>query len=124
MKGKREQRLNSELQREIYDILKNKVKDPEISEMFSVLEVDVTNDLRYAKVYVSVYSTDEEKRKSTFAAVQRAAKQVRKELAAVMRIRTVPELTFLLDESSAYGQRIEEILSGITYSDEGERNDD
>ena len=124
MKGKREQRLNSELQREIYDILKKKVKDPEISEMFSILEVDVTNDLRYAKVYVSVYSTDEEKRKSTFAAVQRAAKQVRKELAAVMRIRTVPELTFLLDESSAYGQRIEEILSGITYSDEGERNDD
>ena len=97
MKGKREQRLNSELQREIYDILKNKVKDPEISEMFSILEVDVTNDLRYAKVYVSVYSTDEGKRKSTFAAVQRAAKPVRKELAAVMRIRTVPEITFLLD---------------------------
>ena len=68
MKVKREQRLNSEFQREIYDILKNKVKDPEISEMFSILEVDTTNDLKYAKVYVSVFSTDENKRAATFAA--------------------------------------------------------
>ena len=125
MKVKREQRLNSEFQREIYDILKNKVKDPEISEMFSILEVDTTNDLKYAKVYVSVFSTDEGKREATFAAISRAAKQVRGELSRNMHIRTVPELTFILDNSSVYGQKIDEILSKITYSAEpGEEGED
>ncbi len=125
MKVKREQRLNSEFQREIYDILKNKVKDPEISEMFSILEVDTTNDLKYAKVYVSVFSTDEGKREATFAAISRAAKQVRGELSRTMHIRTVPELTFILDNSSVYGQKIDEILSKITYSAEpGEEGED
>ena len=118
MKVKREQRLNSEFQREIYDILKNKVKDPEISEMFSILEVDTTNDLKYAKVYVSVFSTDENKRAATFAAISRAAKQVRGELSRIMHIRTVPEFTFILDNSSVYGQKIDDILSKITYSTE------
>lgn len=125
MKVKREQRLNSEFQREIYDILKNKVKDPEISEMFSILEVDTTNDLKYAKVYVSVFSTDENKRASTFAAISRASKQVRGELSRTMHIRTVPELTFILDNSSVYGQKIDDILSKITYSTEpGEEGED
>ncbi len=125
MKVKREQRLNSEFQREIYDILKNKVKDPEISEMFSILEVDTTNDLKYAKVYVSVFSTDENKRAATFAAISRAAKQVRGELSRIMHIRTVPELTFILDNSSVYGQKIDDILSKITYSTEpGEEGED
>lgn len=125
MKVKREQRLNSEFQREIYDILKNKVKDPEISEMFSILEVDTTNDLKYAKVYVSVFSADENKRAATFAAISRAAKQVRGELSRIMHIRTVPELTFILDNSSVYGQKIDDILSKITYSTEpGEEGED
>ena len=58
MKLKREQRLNSEFQKEIYNILKNKVKNPMISEMFSISEVDVTNYLIHAKFYVSVFSAD------------------------------------------------------------------
>ena len=66
MNIKREKRLNSEFQREIYDILKYKVKNPDLTEMFSISEVDVTNDLKYAKVYVSVFSTDENKKKATF----------------------------------------------------------
>ena len=48
MNIKREKRLNSEFQKEIYDILKYKVKNPDLTEMFSISEVDVTNDLKYA----------------------------------------------------------------------------
>ena len=115
MKLKREQRLNSEFQKEIYNILKNKVKNPMISEMFSISEVDVTNDLKHAKVYVSVFSSDKEKSQATFEAICDSAKAVRTELSKTMHIRTVPELHFVLDNSAEYGNKIDKILSTITY---------
>ena len=123
MKLKREQRLNSEFQKEIYSILKNKIKNPLITEMFSVSEVDVTNDLKHAKVYVSVFSTDKTKAEQTFQAICESAKAVRTELSKVMHIRTVPELHFVLDGSADYGNKIDKILSTFTYvtnPDDGE----
>ena len=124
MKGKREQRLNSEFQKEIYNILKNKVKNHDITEMFSILEVDVTNDLKYAKVYVSIFSTNAERKQKTFNAICDSAKFVRGELAKIMRIRTVPELKFLMDTSSDYGNKIDQIISGFTYNTpEGDEDD-
>ncbi|MBO4262921.1 MAG: 30S ribosome-binding factor RbfA [Clostridia bacterium] len=122
---KREKRLNSEFQREIYDVLKNRIKDPAITEMFSVSDVDVTSDLKHAKVYVSIFSTDAAKKTATFAAIKNSAKKVRSELGRTMRIRTVPEIYFILDDSAEYGQKIDRILSGITYAEEeGNENDD
>ena len=124
MKGKREQRLNSEFQKEIYNILKNKVKNHDITEMFSILEVEVTNDLKYAKVFVSIFSTNAEKKQKTFKAICDSAKFVRGELAKIMRIRTVPELKFVIDTSADYGQKIDDILSGLTYNTpEGDEDD-
>lgn len=125
MKGKREQRLNSEFQKEIYDILKNKVKNHDITEMFSILDVEATNDLKYAKVFISVFSTNEERKQKTFSAICSSAKFVRGELAKVMRIRTVPEIKFQMDNSADYGNKIEKILSGFTYNTEpGDEDDD
>lgn len=115
MKEKREKRLNSEFQKEIYSILKNKIKDPAISEMFSISEVDVTNDLKHAKVFVSVFSTDKVKAQATFEAICASAKAVRTELSKTMRIRTVPELHFVTDNSTDYGNKIDKILSTLTY---------
>ena len=120
MKEKREKRLNSEFRKEIYDILKYKVSSPFITEMFAVTDVVATNDLKYAKVFVSVFSTDAEKRAKTFAAILGQAKFVRSELSRTMRIRTVPELNFILDDSEEYGQKIDKILNTITYSDNEE----
>lgn len=115
MKEKREKRLNSEFQKEIYSILKNKIKNPAISEMFSISEVDVTNDLKHAKVFVSVFSTDKVKAQETFEAICASAKAVRTELSKTMRIRTVPELHFVTDNSTDYGNKIDKILSTLTY---------
>ncbi len=133
MKEKREKRLNSEFQKEIYSILKNKIKNPAISEMFSISEVDVTNDLKHAKVFVSVFSTDKVKAQATFEAICASAKAVRTELSKTMRIRTVPELHFVTDNSTDYGNKIDKILSTLTYvtsaddetvSESGEIKDD
>ena len=115
MKEKREKRLNSEFQKEIYSILKNKIKNPAISEMFSISEVDVTNDLKHAKVFVSVFSTDKVKAQATFEAICASAKAVRTDLSKTMRIRTVPELHFVTDNSTDYGNKIDKILSTLTY---------
>lgn len=115
MKEKREKRLNSEFKKEIYSILKNKIKNPAISEMFSISEVDVTNDLKHAKVFVSVFSTDKVKAQATFEAICASAKAVRTELSKTMRIRTVPELHFVTDNSTDYGNKIDKILSTLTY---------
>ena len=116
MKNKREQRLNSEFRQEIYDILKNRIKNPAITEMFSIAEVETTSDLKYAKVYVSVFSTDEIRKRKTFEAICDSAKAVRTEMSKRMHIRTVPELRFVTDNSAEYGNKIDEILSKITYS--------
>ncbi len=133
MKEKREKRLNSEFQKEIYSILKNKIKNPDISEMFSISEVDVTNDLKHAKVFVSVFSTDKAKAQATFEAICASAKSVRTELSKTMHIRTVPELHFVTDNSTDYGNKIDKILSTLTYVtpaddetkiDDGENKDD
>ena len=113
MKNVRGQRLNSEYQREIYDIIVNRVKDADITEMVSVLRVEVTPDLKHAKVWISVYSQNEEKRLATYRAVERAAGFIRHELSLVMRQRTVPELHFVLDGSMEYSDKINRLLNEI-----------
>lgn len=124
MKGKRTDRLNSEFRKLIYDVIKNRINSPDITEMFSVTEVDVSPDLKHAKVYISVYSTSEEKCKKTFDAIAKSSPEIRKELARLSSIRYVPELRFYYDGASAYGNKIDKILSTFTYTTSGEEDDD
>ena len=109
----RGERLNAEFQKEIYDVIKRKLKNPLVTEMFSILRVDATSDLSSAKVFVSIYSKDEQKRKTTFNAIQADAKKIRFELAKVIRARTVPELRFILDDSMEYGDKMEKLFKAI-----------
>lgn len=109
----RTDRLNSEFKKEIYEIIARRLNDPEITEMVSVMKVDVSRDLSYAKVFVSVFSTDKEKQKKTFDAICKNAKRIRYELGGSMRIRTVPELSFVLDGSMEYSDKINKIFAEI-----------
>lgn len=113
----RTDRLNPEFQREIYDIITRRLKNPLVTEMFSVLRVDCTKDLSHAKVYISVYSASEEKKNATFKAIKSDAKKIRHELSRSMHIRTVPELNFVLDDSMEYSAKMDKLFSEITYSD-------
>ncbi|MBQ2717623.1 MAG: 30S ribosome-binding factor RbfA [Clostridia bacterium] len=122
MKEKREKRLNSEMQKLIYEILTTKIKNPYITEMFSVTDVSVTSDLETADVYISVYSTNADRKKATFEAIFASSSQVRYELGKLMRIRYIPELRFKMDNSSEYGEKIDKIISGFTYGDNDDEN--
>ncbi len=122
MKKLREQRLSGEFQKNIYQILTTQVKDPELTEMFSISDVEIDNELKHAKVYVSVFSGSEESKAATFRAIKNAAGFVRGRLGSTMHIRAVPELHFLTDQSVEYGDRIDKLLSGLTYGTEDEDN--
>ena len=115
----RADRLNAEFKREISEIIARKLKDPMITAMVSVTSVDCSRDLSYAKVFVSVFSTDEEKKNSTFSALAADAKKIRYELGKSMRVRTVPELDFMLDKSIEYGDKMDKIL--LKLSEDGEK---
>ena len=121
MNGKvsRTDKLNGEFQKEIYTIITRKLKNPLITEMISILRVDTTNDLSHAKVYVSVFSTNEERKKTTFEQIELEAKRIRYELAKVVRARTVPELHFVLDDSMEYSDKMNKLFSMI---EKGENN--
>ncbi len=121
MKGKRTDKLNNEFRKIIYEIIKNDLNIPTVTEMFSITEVDVSPDIKNAKVYVSVYSTNSEKKQATFLGIKENAGRIRKALSSKMSIRYVPELRFYEDSALEYGNKIDKILSTITY---GEQDDD
>lgn len=118
MKEKREKRLEKEFAKLIYEFLSRQVKNPNITEMFSISGVKVTSDLEEANVYVSVYSTNPTLKEKTFNAILEEATSVRKFLAKEMRIRTVPKINFMHDDSFEYGEKIDRIISGFTYGEE------
>ena len=113
----RNDRLNGEFQKEIYEIISRRLKNPLVTEMFSILRVESSRDLSYAKVFVSVYSKDDAKKKATFDAIKGDAKKIRYELAKVIRARTVPELHFVLDDSMEYGDKMEKLFKSINQGE-------
>ena len=113
MKVKRESRLGREFRKYIYEILTTEVKNPYITEMFTIMSVETTNDLKYADVLVSIYSTNAEKKQKTFDAIKESAGFIRKSISQKMHIRTVPEFRFKMDDSMEYGAHIDKILEKI-----------
>ena len=91
--------------------------------MASILRVDVSGDLRYAKVYVSVLG-DERERASTIAGLSRAAGFIRKGLGRVLTIRYIPELNFILDTSIEYSVDISKKIMEIKKQQEQSNGDD
>lgn len=109
----RNQRMSSELQKDVYEVIARKLKNPLVTEMFSIVKVDVSRDLAHANVFLSVYSVDKQKSEQTFEAIKNDAKRIRYELAKTSRARTVPELHFYLDGSMEYGDKIDKLLLQI-----------
>lgn len=104
-------RINEEIQRELSDLLRT-VKDPRVQKtMVSVTRVDTTSDLRYAKVFVSVY--DKEQSKEVMKGLKAAGGYLRHELANRLSLRYTPELVWTEDHSITYGARILDILSTL-----------
>jgi len=104
---KRSQRVSDLLRKEIADIIMNKLKDPRIG-FTTVSGVDVTDDIKIAKVFVSILK--EEERTTSIEILNSAKNFVRSELSKRLRMKFVPTIEFKLDTSIEYGNRIEKLL--------------
>ena len=114
MKVSRTSRLNGEYQKEISAIIRTlKDRAPDFKGLVSVTEADVAPDLKTAIVYVSIYGVNEEETKRSFRILQENAGFIRHELAQVMRMRTVPSITFRMDGSMVYGAKMDELFKKI-----------
>lgn len=112
----RNERVASELQREISDILRKGLKDPRVG-FVSVTEVEVSADMRLAKVYFSVMGGEEEKRR-TLEGLRAATGFVKGEVAQRIRLRQTPELVFLLDESIERGVRVVDLINRLATGED------
>lgn len=108
-------KINEQLMREISGIIRE-LKDTRIPIMTSVMSVSATNDLRYAKVRVSIMG-DEKVQKEAMDGLKSAAGFIRREVLNRMKIRTSPEIIFELDHSIEYGAKINRILNEVRRDD-------
>ncbi|NLO38394.1 MAG: 30S ribosome-binding factor RbfA [Ruminiclostridium sp.] len=105
----RTDRIAGEMKKEIADLISNTIKDPRLPELVSITAVRVTKDLRYAKVFVSVYGDDQQK-KDALQALKHAAGFVRREIGQRIQLRYTPEILFVLDDSIEYGMHISNLI--------------
>ena len=104
------ERLNHAFQEEISMILMTEIRDEDIK-FVTITGVDITTDLSFAKVYFTVL--DEEKKKTTLEALNKASSFIRTKLSERIEIRHTPELRFIYDTSIDYGNHIDEIINKI-----------
>lgn len=112
----RAERLAEALKVEISDIIRNQVKDPRVG-FASIVDVEVSSDLRHARVYVSILGGEEE-RAGALKGLESATGFIRSEVARRIRLRHAPELSFRIDESIARGVRIAELLGKLKEGEE------
>ena len=109
MSYQRIDRISEEVRREVDRIIREELNDPRVSGTFSITRAEVTRDLRYAKIFVSVLEDD--KRDDLLRALKSAAGYIRRSLGKSMLIRYSPELSFVKDENIAYGVHIAKVLA-------------
>ena len=115
MANYRRGRINDEMQKELAQVLRE-LKDPRVRDAFiSITAVDVTGDLKFAKVYYSAMTGD---KKEIAKGLKSSAGFIRRELAQRLNLRMTPELSFYEDHSIAHGAHISKLLEGIEFAEE------
>ncbi len=112
-------RINEEIKKALSEIIRD-MKDPRIAPMTTVMAVEATNDLKQAKVRISVYDEDEIVRTDTVDALNRAEGFIARSLGRLIDIRRVPTLKFILDDTSEYSVRIAQIINKLNQGRKGE----
>lgn len=109
----RGERIRKAIIKEVSDILQRHVKDPRISGIVSVTDVDLSADYGHAKVYVSIYGNEEQK-EQIMEALEDSTPYVRREIGKRIRLRHTPELEFKRDDSLERGSRITDLIDKIS----------
>jgi len=109
-------RISEEVKREVSNIIQVGLKDPRLPKLISVTSVNVTRDLRYAKVYISILGEEEEK-KAALEGLKNAAGFIRREIGQRIKLRYTPEFLFELDNSIEHGVYINKLINDVVKND-------
>ena len=115
-------RISEEVRREVDAIIREELHDPRVSGTYSVTRAEVTGDLRYAKIYVSVL--EDEKRDGLMEALKNARGYIRRALGRRMIIRYTPELIFVSDKNIEYGVHIAKVLADVGTEEQAHDGDE
>jgi len=114
----RTDRISEEVKREVSAMIQNELKDPRLPKMISVTAAEVTRDLRYAKVYISVLGNEDEKR-DAIRGLKSAAGFIRREIGRRIQLRYTPEMIFELDDSIERGVYISKLINETVHESRG-----
>ena len=106
-------RVNTEVQRELSNIIRAGIKDPRVAPWTSVVAVQVAPDLKTCKAYISVLG-DEKAQADTVIGLKSAEGYIRRQLAHNLNMRNTPEITFVLDQSIEYGVNMSKKIDDVT----------
>lgn len=112
MNNKRLGRISEEVKRVVSEIITNSLKDPRVNSMTTVTKVEVTRDLRFAKIYISILGDEKEKRE-TIAGLENAKGFIRREISNRIDLRYAPEPMFYLDESIEQGIYMSRLIDRV-----------
>ena len=112
------EKVNEEVRKEISEIIRNDIKDPRVTSLVSVVAAEVTPDYKFAKVFISLFGTEEE-RQDALKGLKNSSGYVRKLLSERMRLRYTPQINFTLDGTIEHGAHIMKILHDIEVSSKG-----
>lgn len=105
-------RINGEVQKVLSEIIRGDIKDPRINPMTSVVMVEVAPDLKTCKAFISVLG-DEQSQQNTLTGLRSAVGYIRRQLAHELNLRNTPEITFILDQSIAYGVSMSKLIDEV-----------
>lgn len=106
-------RVNTEVQRELSNIIRAGIKDPRVAPWTSVVAVTVAPDLKTCKAYISVLG-DKKEQEDTLKGLKSAEGYIRRELARGLNMRNTPEITFVMDQSIEYGVNMSKKIDDVT----------
>lgn len=117
-RGIKNTRINTEVQRELSNIIRGGLKDPRVIPWTSVVAAEVAPDLKTCKAYISVLG-DEKAQKDTIEGLNSAVGYIRRELARTLNMRNTPEIRFILDQSIEYGVNMSKKIDEVTKEMKG-----
>ena len=117
----RTDRIEEEIKKIVGTLIDNGIKDPRVNGLISVTKVDVSKDMKYCKIYVSMLGTKDVK--EALEGLESAKGVVRKAIGDKVRTFNTPEVKFVYDDSMAYGQHIEEVLNTLDIKHDDEELD-
>jgi ribosome-binding factor A len=118
----RTQRVGEQIRRELAELIRNETDAPAMA-MVSITDVDVTRDFAYAKVYVTLLG-EPGAREQVINKLNKMAPAFRRELGRHLRMRSIPSLTFIYDETVEHGARLSELITKTVAADAARHQED